>query len=353
MSNASYDSSMTCDRPLDIAVQQAIGMVIYSSHIERILSLLLVSLISILIALGQMSVILTIVYTNTLREMPHFFVLICLCIGDLLLMLSTTPMYIWQFIMGCIPISVCQMSSVISETVGSGLAAHTAYMAFERYVFFCYPIRYERIFSVSKIVIILGGIYSFSLTCNAVINISVSRQYHAAVMICVLPDSHRQWGVIRNLLIMLSSTTMILYSLIKIARLMKTCQVAPSNASDTPGVSAPTDQADPIARAGPILPIQQAKKSFRMILLVSGAFCCTYFPAFVCATALFASGLTRDDLDSRQVCPTCSMMLRLAMFAVSSLSTLLNPIIYFYSRRDLRMAFLKLTRVQSNTVNPQ
>ena len=234
MSNTSYDESGTCDRPMDIAMQQAVDMVIYNSHTERIISLLVVILVSILTILGQMSVVVTTVLTNTLRETPHFFVLVCLCVVDLFMILTTTSTYIWQFTMGCIPITVCRITSAITETTGCGLAGHTAYIAFERCVFFCYPLRYEHMFSTCKIILTLCSIYGFSLVSTASVDIFITRTYHAAGMVCTLPEKHRLWGVLRQLSIFLPCTVMILYSVIKIGRLMKTCSVVPAAVSTLP-----------------------------------------------------------------------------------------------------------------------
>jgi hypothetical protein len=104
--------------------------------------------------------------------------------------------------------------------------------------------------------------------------------------------------------------------------------------------SATTDVYHSPAFSNPTLK-QQAKKAFQMILLISGAFWGTYIPGNLIIASVFALGYTWEDVDDRSHM-TMFIIIRVSVYLVTFVSSAVNPLIHYYSRRDLRMAFCKM-----------
>jgi hypothetical protein len=84
--------------------------------------------------------------------------------------------------------------------------------------------------------------------------------------------------------------------------------------------------------------LHQARRAFRMIVLVSGTMWGTYVPAMIIRVVVFNLGYTFDDIDTRKhLVP--AIFLRGAVYLMSFISSAANPHIYYYSRKDLRKAF--------------
>jgi hypothetical protein len=152
-------------------------------------------------------------------------------------------------------------------------------------------------------------------------SILVGREYHSSI----LGYSIQTPGALVSVTGVYGGIPVIItiFSSIKIWKLKLANQVAPlSSIGNNSNGSNP-------------LPLQQARKAFRMILLVSGTMWGTYIPTGVIRVAVFGAGYTWEDIDSRQYLVP-SMFVRLATFLVAFTTSALNPIIYCYSRKDLR-----------------
>ena len=86
---------------------------------------------------------------------------------------------------------------------------------------------------------------------------------------------------------------------------------------------------------------QQVRKAFRMILLISGTFWGTYFPGNIVFAAAFLSGYNWEDINDRSHM-TLSIIMRVNVYILPFVSPVVSPLIYYYSRRDLRVAFCKM-----------
>ena len=67
----------------------------------------------------------------------------------------------------------------------------------------------------------------------------------------------------------------------------------------------------------------------------------TYLPAWLLRSLIIHSGISWLDVDRRSTVSTAILM-RLTQFALSHFSSALNPIIYFYTNKDIYVGFKKL-----------
>ena len=409
-----------CNQVMHEAQQKAAGMVVYGSQLEKVLTLVVIVTTSIFTMVGQFSVIITIVLSESLRQMPHFIVILTCCIADLFMVVTTTPMYVWQYSYGCIPKLLCRIFSEVGLSSGFGIGNWIGFMALERAVYFCYPMRYERLFSPRNMAVGACTIFGISGIYILITGLVIGRGYHATILGCNLPSSGFQTSL-QILLFIFPAAVITIVCVVKIWKLTKSCSVAPARLAVVPSTSAtvltrpkhttsvasvhpaaddnhapsvmmtapkcsddqpattsrhdgdprvpsagtslpasecPQAFAATISSTGPAtghpppgIPSQQAKKAFRMIVLVSGAFWGTILPSYVIRACLFMSGHTWAGLDTRDYA-TQAIIMRIGNYGYSSVSSLLNPIIYFYSRRDLRREFWRLLGIRPNAVNP-
>ena len=89
-----------------------------------------------------------------------------------------------------------------------------------------------------------------------------------------------------------------------------------------------------------------------MILLVSGTLWGTYIPGMIVRTAIFNAGYTWQDIDSRHYLWP-AIVLRVATCMYSFVSSAVNPIIYYYSRKDLKKAFFTIIGYKTTMVPQQ
>ena len=155
----------------------------------------------------------------------------------------------------------------------------------------------------------------------------------------------------------------------KIWKLIQNSEVAPAMPSGSTNannagiqsapVSAPANHTtDPNNAASPPAPTtstaetaKQARKAFLLILQVSGAYWVAQFPSMIIRMIIFNIGYTWEDLDSRQHV-TPAILIRLATFLYVPISQVIHPLFYYYSIKDLRLAFLRLIGKNNHIVYP-
>ena len=133
----------------------------------------------------------------------------------------------------------------------------------------------------------------------------------------------------------LPAATITIISVLKIWRLMVSCSVGPALISQNNDITPAT-----------VNLTKQAKKAFKMVGMVSGTFWGTILPSMIFIMILFSSGFEWPDFDLRTEYGW-SMSLRIVNYIFSSVSSLLNPFIYYYSRKDLRQASMKLFGIRN------
>ena len=123
-----------------------VDQIVYSSSAERIISLTVIFIVLIITLVSQASVIVTILKTGSLH-IPNFTVILCYCVGDLMMVISSSTSYIYHFLYYCMPRVMCRILSLTGISFAFGLASLTSLMAFERYMYLCNPMKYDRLFT--------------------------------------------------------------------------------------------------------------------------------------------------------------------------------------------------------------
>ena len=123
-----------------------------------------------------------------------------------------------------------------------------------------------------------------------------------------------------------------------------TNQPAPASTATNEPQGIPT----PVTSTPPTVPtksaantVKQARKAFLLILQVSGAYWMAQFPAMFMRMIIFNMGFTWEDLDSRQYLVP-AILVRLATWLFVPIVTVIHPIFYYYSSKELRLAFIHL-----------
>jgi hypothetical protein len=313
--------------------EAVVSQVVYSSQTEKVVSLLVMFVVLVVTLLGQFSVIVTIIKTERLH-IPNFMVIPCYCGGDLTMVSVSSVLYVYHFLYYCMPLPLCQALSIIGVGTAFGLASLTGLMAYERYVYLCHPLKYDIRFRTHRVLGLSAAIFAAPLLYCFITELMYGRSYHATVLACYLHASAVK-SIIQSALFILPAAATTLLCMTHIWRLMRSASVAPMQPAD----------AEPAAN-----PRKHAKKAFKMVAMVSGTFWATILPSMFIRMLLFAAGFTWSDLDTRRYY-SASLTLRIFTYMFSSVSSLLNPFIYYYSRRDLRQALMKLLG-KPNAVQP-
>ena len=309
--------------------------VIYSSEVERVLSLLFIGLSTVLTLCAQLLVLVTIVKSPKLHN-AHYYLLAMYCCVDITLLSVTGPAFITRFSNRNVALSNCEFVSSVATICLMGQIAHNTVVACERYTYFCHPFHYEQQFSTARIVVILGMCYAIPATIVATQGAIFSFSFHASSLSCWISSI---WIERYPFLVIsvLSSIAVTVYCMIRVWRLSRRAAVSPGAQVNQQNQSTP---------------VQQAHKTLKMMLLLSSTFWATTLPAIVGKIIIFSTDYTLEDLDTRRyVVP--SIIMRLAVFTHCFISSTANPFIYYYSRRDLRLAMCQLLQWNSNTLQPE
>lgn len=258
-------------------------------------------------------------------------------------MLISCPNFMVQFVIGYLPLTYCRVVSDIGFMLFFSLLLHTGFMAYERYLFFCRPFDYAAFLPTARVMAVLATGYLVSLIYTVVTEVLIGRFYHSSVITCNLPDSAVQ-SLVQFVIFFLPSGVVTIFSAVRIWRLARRSRVAPATVvmSAAMGGMAGAGRASAVVSSRST-PVKQAYKGLRMILLVSGTLWGTIMPHYAVRIIIFNAGYTWHDLDSRRhLMPAIAM--RIATFVGTTVSSAVNPIIFYYSRKDLRTAALKLLR---------
>ena len=232
-----------------------------------------------------------------------------------------------------VPSSACQVMYSVCSAIVLGLIGHTAIVTYERYIFFCHPYHYLHRFKISRLAAVLVMCYTIPVILATSWVRRSDRTFHASILSC----SSDAYNGSMLVLILLPSATVTLYCTIRVWQLCSNAAVAPAVAGDQGNQSTP---------------VPQAKKALKMMLLISGTFWGTTLPASVVRLTIFMAGYTWDDLDSRRYMGPAIMM-RLTTFIYCFISSAVNPLIYYYSRKDLRLATCKMLQWNRNIAHPE
>ena len=229
--------------------------VVYSSKAEQVLSSCVIMLTTSVTVFAQSVIIAAIWRTQSLHE-SYFYILAAYCAADMIMVSIAGSHYTVQFIYGYPPFPTFyhKFFTVFGLSLAFGLIYHIALIAYDRYIFFCRPYSYQRLFSTRRLILALAVIYIIPLVYTTVTEIMIGRIYHASVLTYNLPASLLQL-CIQFGFIVTPSAAVTVFSTVRVWKLIQR-QVLPAAADNPDDVQA--------------TPAQQARKTVRMILLISG-----------------------------------------------------------------------------------
>ena len=201
------------------------------------------------------------------------------------------------------------------------------YLGIERYVYFCRPMKYNRFFSRTKIIITFICISSFGLLYSLLVELLTVRQPITTTMMCQSPQRVR--SILNPLTILLywvPSAVISIFTLINLRWLISKHQTRV-----TPAVTEAYENLN-----------NKVKKAIKMVALVSGTFWVTMVPGMIIRTVVYNSGTgtTWNDTDTRRHMQAF-VMARSSWLILTLMSTLVNPVIYLTVQVELRKAVVK------------
>lgn len=322
MSSLMNNSSTTDTPNSDICLNP----IITSSVRERWITFAAIVVFAIFAVLGQSSVIVAIT-RSSLLELQHFVLILSMCCSDLLMVVLGLLMYISPLVTDSTIFNGCIVITSMGVTIAYANGYHIGIMAFERLVFFCYPLKYELMITPRRLLFTVALIYALILAYVITVGQLVGREYHAATLICNLASQ----SLIRKLLVVgimwIAPTCFLIYCMYCLHRLINRCSVSP---------------------AGSIIPVKQATTTLRLILLISGMYWGSYIPVVIIRNIILAVGYTLHDLDCR-VAIIPAIIMRVVSLVGWLLPPICNPFIYYCTRPDLRKAFKILN---ANSLSP-
>ena len=309
--------------------------VIYSSLWERDLTIALTILFAVVSLSGQSLILMAIILHNSLHTI-HFCILANQCAGDILLTLTTTTQ--WLIILSSghrNDLLFCSVISTLGISMFFTIHMLLGLFALERYFFFCNPMRYTLIFSPKKVTCIILFCYAFPfLYLSPHIT---QREFSSSSMICEYSPSLLRI-TINSVVFRLIPLAIIIFSMQRVWKLTKSNRVAPA----LPSTSASSATTSAPSTLPPLA--SQAKSAVRMVFLVSGTFWLAYFPGVIIRSLAVRLGYSMDDINSRRAFVP-AILNRVAFYFYGTLSSLVNPLIYMYSRKDLRRCVFRMLRV--------
>lgn len=271
----------------------------------------------------------------------HMYIIASYAIMDIVMVTVVMPSTIViLFIEHDFPQWLCSAKSVI----GIGLLFSSDYMvsllAVERYVYFCKPYHYHKIFTLKKIVAYVMFIVTFPLAYTVGTEIAIGRIMYFSVMDCQLKQAGLH-GYYQVALFFAPPILLTSYSLTNIVMLIIRQRNSVLPAVTSPNPIAQTSQSMTTNRQASYEKKSTPKKALRLLLLVSGTFYLTFLPAEAARTALFNSGLTWAEAETRQD-RSAAFQLRMQSLSYYGISPMINPLVYYSTMRELRRSLFRL-----------
>ena len=270
--------------------------------------------------------------SNSLKENFQYPVLTCYIITDVILcnmnMIIMIPLVIanGNLLPGYCPVAATLMAGALFTNIWM-----IGYLAYERYMYFVHPLKYLIYFSNIRIILANIFMYAIAFSVSVVIQLTAGRELTTSTLMCTASEVHAQKvNVVAFLLFWIPSGCTSIISFIRI-RLVTSKHAAQVTAQFPNAENLPEHHFNPVFAW---------KKTVKTVALVSGAFWITAMPGGLIRIGIYASGLTLQDADNRS--DTVMFVLSRGSFLLlTSLSSILNPIIYMTLQKDLREAVLK------------
>ena len=193
--------------------------VVFSNTEEQVFSLLFIGGCGSFTTVAQLLVLITIIKSPSLHNV-HFYIIAGYCCSDLLGVLIVTPNYMAQFIFGEMPTIYCRVVTTFMFTIILGMPYHTGLIAFDRYLYFCQPYKYNEYLSTKRVIGAMVVCYAIPTVIGVTTEILIGRTYHASILACNLPDSAIQ-STIQFMVILLPSAVITIFSVLKVSPRIK------------------------------------------------------------------------------------------------------------------------------------
>ena len=305
--------------------------IIYSSEIEKTLTLTFIIIVTILGMSGSLVIIAAII-TSPLLHNTHFSIVGTFCSMDFINLLLSIVFYSWQILEKKQPSHLlCGLISAFRIGISFGKVSTTSLIAVERYIFFCQPYLYtnNRLINQWSIGITLSLCYLCPISYFVIFFMSNAYDYHGTVLLCRM--RHFRYDMIPAGFVLTPSVPILIYCSVKTWRLIKASQVSPGEINNDPSSTAPATG----------IPVQQIKRGLRLICLMSGTFCLVFVPIPLCQFIIIVCvGYRWEDMDTR-IYPRTALVVRSSALWFL-FGSILDHISILYSRKDLRDAIKKL-----------
>ena len=314
------------------AAESTAEPIITESLLEHVLTSGFLTIFWLYVNLVNGFIIFVIRTTNSLKENFQYPVLTCYIISDILLcnmnMIIMIPLVIanGNLLPGYCPV----VSTLVAGAVFTNIWM-IGYLAYERYMYFVHPLKYLIYFSNIRIILANIFMYAIAFSASVVIQLTAGRELTTSTLTCTASEAHAQKvNVVAFLLFWIPSGCTSIISFIRI-RLVASKHAAQVAAQFPNAENLPEHHFNPVFAW---------KKTVKTVALVSGAFWITSMPGGLIRIGIYASGFTLKDADNRS--DTVMFVLSRGSFLLlTSLSSILNPIIYITLQKDLREAVLK------------
>ena len=316
--------------------EDSLESIVYGSMEEKVLTMFAIALLAVTGLCGQGAVIFTIAKAEVLKTAEYGLVLSHALVECIFLIICLYGQ-VHSAIAGGDFWPVCEFLSPLASALYIGLPYHHVVMAYERCVFFCWPMYYNRKVTVTKITCLVVSIYVTTLSYMFILKVVLGMTYQASYLICMVSHSLVKKYIQVSLVFALPLILLIVIAVL-IGKTTWSAHVAPAVPQ---GVTIP-----------PPPPILMARKVVRIILLVSGTFIMVRLPAMLAKKIITGGGYTREDLNAR-VALWPVIVIRVCTLVQTVLSPILHAAINFYCRKQLRRELKKITGIGTNTVHPE
>lgn len=299
-------------------------------------------LVCFLAALFGNGTILTVVFRNRALHMPHYYLLCSYIACDIATCLYAYPVMVVVMFQGTeLPEWLCRSSGCLSTAAFFCSIYLLGLLAYERYHFFCRPMSYQRTFATFRLVCLVVGAWLIALSFSISTEILLGRKVYITVLGCQL-ESSRVMSQIQIAGFFGPSLFLVFFSTIRVGILLvkMRAMIAPQILDQGNGNTSNPDQIYlPIEGLSNTykIKISKAGAAFKLVILISGLFWGTYIPGFIVRLVIFSSGITWEEIESRQNL-TAMILLRSSHLIIVTIPQVLNPWLYLYTHPELKVA---------------
>ena len=293
---------------------------LFTSVSEVAFTIFLCVLMASLAITGQGSVVFVIAKTENLRT-PEYGIVLSHALADCCLTVVAAASFLPQLAIRNYFTSLCELFSPLTKAVGTGLQYHIAFLAWERYIFFCRPLRYHQIVREKTIAITVVVIYIITSVYFFALHNIVGSRHNTNLLICTIHPHRVIAGIIQVTVFITLPLIIIAAFVVPIWRASWKAQIAPA-----------LPQGAVLNQDG--LPMKKAKAAVRIIGLVSGSHLVSTIPRLVI--------VIRGIMGYSQLHGQIDSALRLSFLVHVFLPPIFNTVINMYGRPLVQRGYINL-----------